>query len=712
MRNAFLALVAVGIWLVAAQIQKGPEPLNAEAPAAQFSATRAMGVLARLQGPQRPHPAGSAENAAVHARLREELAALNLPVDALTTRGCYSEPRWGAVECADIEDLIVEAVPGEGKAIVLMAHMDSVPAGPGAGDDGSGVATVLEILRALKADGAPAGHPVIALFTDGEEAGLLGAAAFTEDARWRDKAGLVINVEGRGSSGQSLLFQTSPGDAALVNLYARAVPRFATSSLYGEIYKYLPNDTDLTPFLEAGLPGYNFAFLGDVAHYHTALDTIANLDPRSVQSSGDAVLALTRALRGQDFASLSGGNAIYLDIFGLWLPRLPAGWAFPLALAALVVIAGVAWRRRPTMAGLLTPPLFVVAAVAAGFAIKALAGLIAGHADPSYAQPLVFRLALAVSLAALALAAARRADVTGSWLWFALFAAASAWALPGLSPYFLFPALVAALFLPFGNAWVPALASLLIWMQLTSSAEPLMGLAVTPLFTVPAALGLITALPLLRFDRKQALAAAGLGLALTVAAGFVPAYDAEHPQRLNFRYVETEGRALWVADAVEPLPEPVRAVAAFSRDPQSIGGDPHWQGYVADAGHPRFPPPAAIVRRDGNAILLNLRGSDAADGMTLTVPSDAGLVRVAVDGKSFPVNGKSGRLFISCASPGCRTATIALVQARPGPLTVLLAELRHGLPPGGEKLQAARGALGTASQTGDGISLLSRLRID
>jgi hypothetical protein len=712
MRNLFLALIAVGLWLISAQVQKGPEPRGAEAAPAQFSAARAMATLARLQGPQRPHPAGSAENAAIHARLRQELAALGLPVEALATRACYSEPRWGAIECADIEDLIVRAVPGEGKAIVLMAHMDSVPAGPGAGDDGSGVATLLETLRALKADAGSTGHPVIALFTDGEEAGLLGAAAFVEDARWRETVGLVINVEGRGSSGQSLLFQTSPGDAALVNLYAHAVPRFATSSLYGEIYKYLPNDTDLTPFLKAKLPGYNFAFLGDVAHYHTALDTIANLDPRSVQSGGDAVLALTRALRFQDFAALVGGDGIYLDIFGVWLPRLPVDWAFPLALLALAVIVGVAWRRRPTIAGLLTPPLFVAVAVVAGFAVKALAGLISGHTDPSYAQPLLFRLALAVSLGALALAAARRANVTACWLWFALFAVASAWALPGLSPYFLFPVLVAALFLPFGNAWMPALAALPIWIQLTAGAEPLMGLGMTPLFTVPAALGLTTVLPLLRFDRRHLLGAAGLGLALTVAAGFVPAYDAQHPQRLNFHYVEAGGRALWVADAVKPLPEAVRGAAAFSPDPQSIGGDPRWQGYVADAGRPRFPPPAAIVRRDGDAIILDLRGSDAADGMTLTIPSDAGLARVLVDGKSLPVNGKGDRLFISCASPGCRTATVTLVQKQTGPLTVILTELRHGLPPGGEKLQAARGALGTPSQTGDAMSLISRLQID
>ena len=91
--------------------------------------------------------------------------------------------------------------------------------------------------------------------------------------------------------------------AALIDLYARSMARPATSSLYDEIYKFLPNDTDMTPFLKAGLTGYNFAFIGDVAHYHTPLDRIENLDPSSLQSQGDMVLGLTRALQGADFAS-------------------------------------------------------------------------------------------------------------------------------------------------------------------------------------------------------------------------------------------------------------------------------------------------------------------------------------------------------------------------------------------------------------------------
>jgi len=712
MRNWLWALVAIAIWLLAAHVQNGPQPRGSDAPAESFSAARAKAVLSRIQGPQRPHPAGSAENAAIHARLKGELDALHVPVTVLAKRQCFSEPRWSAITCADIADLIAQVVPGEGKAIVLMAHMDSVPAGPGAGDDGSGVATVLETIRTLKAIPIRSRHPVIALFTDGEEAGLLGAAAFVENARWRDRTGVILNVEARGSKGQSLLFQTSSGDAALIDLYARNVARPATSSLYGEIYKFLPNDTDMTPFLGAGIAGYNFAFLGDVAHYHTALDTLANLDPRSLQSSGDAVLALTRALMDQDFAAFKSGNAIYLDVMGLWLPRLGVHWGLPLSLLAFVIIAWLTWRQRPTWAQLLAPPLFLIGAVALGFVLKALAVSISGHADPAYAQPLIFRVALALGVWTLALAMARRAAAFAGWLWFAGFAVGCAWLLPGLSPYFLFPALVAAAALPFGANWVPALASLLVWVQLAAQAEPLMGLAVTPLFTVPAAMGLMTLSPSLRFSRRQIALCGGLALLAAIAAGFVPAFDAAHPQRLNLRYVEADAHAFWMADPVRQLPDAIRAAAFFSRESQTVAADPSRRGYVADAGAPIFPLPAATVTRDGARVIVKLQGSQAADGMTITVPAMAGLARVTIDGKSMPVSDPRRPLLIRCASPGCRDATMTLTQKRQAPFTLLLSEQRYGLPPGGEKLRKARGVLGTPSQSGDLTELVSSLRVD
>ena len=131
-RNWIWALAAAAIWFLAAHVQNGPESRGPDTAPELFSAARAQLVLNRIQQSGRPHPVGSVENAAIHARVRRELDALAVPVTAFATRQCFSEPRWSAVTCADITDLIAEVIPGSGKAVILMAHLDSVPAGPGA----------------------------------------------------------------------------------------------------------------------------------------------------------------------------------------------------------------------------------------------------------------------------------------------------------------------------------------------------------------------------------------------------------------------------------------------------------------------------------------------------------------------------------------------------------------------------------------------------
>ncbi len=235
-----------------------------------------------------------------------------------------------------------------------MAHYDSVPAGPGAADDQSGVVTILETSRARKARGIETQHPIIAVITDGEEAGLLGAAAFADNQAFRDRIGVVVNVEARGNQGPSLLFQTSPGDSRLIDLYARAVHEKATSSLFAVIYRLLPNDTDLTVFLNKGQTGYNFAFSGNVAHYHTPLDRRANLSLSTLQMHGDNLIGVATGLMQTDFDSLHGGDAVYLTLLGHLLPRMPASWAFPIAILAFVaacrdrvVLARRSARHRP-----------------------------------------------------------------------------------------------------------------------------------------------------------------------------------------------------------------------------------------------------------------------------------------------------------------------------------------------------------------------------
>ena len=138
---------------------------------------------------------------------------------------CYGEARWRAITCGRSATSWRGGAGLDGPAILLMAHLDSVAAGPGAGDDESGVAIILETIRALKARGLttqPSGPRAVHRWR-GDWA-CWAPALFLHDPAWRARVGVVINVEARGNQGRSYLFQTSPGDGALVDLYARNVP--------------------------------------------------------------------------------------------------------------------------------------------------------------------------------------------------------------------------------------------------------------------------------------------------------------------------------------------------------------------------------------------------------------------------------------------------------------------------------------------------------
>ena len=67
--------------------------------------------------------------------------------------------------------------------------------------------------------------------------------------------------------------------------------------------RYLPNDTDLTPLLAAGITGYNFAFIGNVAQYHTPLDRRENIDPRSLQQHGEQCAGAGRCAEPQPIST-------------------------------------------------------------------------------------------------------------------------------------------------------------------------------------------------------------------------------------------------------------------------------------------------------------------------------------------------------------------------------------------------------------------------
>jgi len=331
-----------------------PPAINANASPTEFSSARAREYLKAIA--VKPHPIGSPAHAEVRDYIFGQLVSMGLQpqVQKTTAVNTHWEPPYRA---ATVENIVAKlAGTANTRAVLLVAHYDAAQLSLGASDDGAAVASLLETLRALKAN-APLKNDVIFLATDGEEAGLLGATAFVQQHPWAKDVGVVLNFEARGDHGPSIMFQTSDENGWLIDEFAKSVSSPVANSLSADIYKLLPNDTDFTVFKQAGMNGLNFAFIEGAAVYHSSLDNIANLDERSLQHHGMYALALARHLGNSDLnGPTNRSQAVYFDLFGRTLIHYSRTTALVLTTLVALITLGVivlGFRRRLlTLSGL------------------------------------------------------------------------------------------------------------------------------------------------------------------------------------------------------------------------------------------------------------------------------------------------------------------------------------------------------------------------
>lgn len=628
-----------------------PAPAPLDAPATEFSAARAWEVLERIAGDEAPHGVGTAANAAVRERIAAELEALGLGVERQAAIACRG------VTCAPVVNLVAE-VPGShagGPAVLLTSHYDSVHAGPGVADDLHGVAIAIETARALLAGERPV-HPVRILVDEGEEVGLLGATAFVEQHPRAREIAVVVNAEARGTAGLSSMFETSDGNAALVSAYLSAAPRPNATSVAYEVYRRMPNDTDLSVFKRAGYAGLNFAFVGGVARYHTPLDDLAHLHPGSVQHQGDNVLAAVRTLASGPLPLPASADAIYADVLGLFVLRWPAAWAvavpvfltFGLVALAMAARGRERLRLRGTSLGAVAVLGSLTLTVGLAFVVALVVSTIKGEAVPALAraEPLritVWIVALAVARM-LAVALGRHARplelALGTWITWGLAAVALAIYVPGASVALCIPLGIAAL----GMAWavlgkprqeprgilLAAVGIAAPWAALALALEDVFGWAITPLVAAPIAIAVSGALPGLvpapatrgaRAPRLRGPFAAALGVG-TLVACLWPNHDADAPRRIALQHYDDRatGRALVTALAVDGLPASVREAGALTEAPTEALP---WTGALVHVGPgtPGTEPPPELAVVDGGAPgeprrvrarLVSPRGADRA----------------------------------------------------------------------------------------------------
>ena len=710
--NAGFVLVA----LLALWSRSPPAPAGEDAPPDAFSAARAGAVLERILGDGRPHPTGSEANAEVRARLVAELRRLGYEPDVQSGFAC--SPIWPV--CAGVQNVVAQLPgTGHGEGVLLAAHYDSVAAGPGAGDDGAGIAALLEIARALKASD-PLPRSVWFLLGDGEEAGLLDAEAFVQRPEF-GRLGSVVNLEARGTGGPSQLFETQTGNGAIVSLAVEALDHPVGSSLAYEIYKLLPNDTDFTVFRREGLAGVNFAFTAGPARYHTPLDNVRYLDPGSLQHHGENALAMTRALAGAETVPRAASDRVFFDLFGTVMVSWPVAWN-----AGLLAIGGLAWlllawrvrrdsalrvgRLSATAAVLLAAP---AAALGLGSGLQRLLGGTAPAAASWTAQGTMLVLAfmaLGVAVAtAVARPLARWCGAAGlglaALLVFGLLAAATIVFLPGASFLALLPLLAGALAAhlrpsqPVFWSAAAALFTAVLWFPFASLAYQALGyggLAGVPLLMtvlllplLPAIAGAGRALPL----------TAGAMLVLVVVVGIAlarPAFTDAVPRRSNLLYVSDGESGRVFLDSLPGEPPPASLLEGSDEAP--LASFPWSERLLlpGDAG-PALPPPEVAVLDDraatsGRRLALSLRTLRDARVLYLVFADSAQAEGAAVEGVPVTVESGGEWTVLAIIAPPDGEARITLELGARGPLTLYAADVSDGLPEGFDTLRRARDA--------------------
>jgi hypothetical protein len=703
--------------LVAAMAMKGwltTVPALEPARPGGFDQARAAARLARVLGDERPHPVDSSADDAVRERLIAELGSMGLSPRISDHWACNGDPRSRGLSCARVRNVVATIGPAGGRHLLLASHYDSTATGPGAADDGIGVASMLEIAFILK--DRPLARPVTFLFDEGEEAALLGAEAFLEHDPLAAQVDSAINLEARGVTGPAIMFETSRPNGSAIRHFSRSAIRPVANSMTADIYRLIPNSTDVTVFARRPWAILNYAIIGNETRYHSPGDTIAALDRRSLQHMGDQALAAAEELAAAPVQD-RGGERLYADLLGRYLVTLPLSVGMALAALSLLGLGWTALRRpggrRRSIAAMLAA---LVGSSATVFVAQTLLGWIRGgdyaRAHPQVSSLAVDVAALAVSCAMLLWLArplARDRLRTGYWLLFLLIGCALAAIAPGVLIFFLAPPLVALAGVALERVWagaerVMALAAwallFVTWGPLLYLGQILLGFAGGAIFAAVSALILLPALielkpALVRLPRKALLAGAfAVALIAWLCVALAPAYSPDRKQMLRIEYALEDGKGRWLlASDGGALP------AAFARfgDPMKVP----WSASrrrTADAPALAAPTPSVetLANRpspQGRILTLRLR-ANGADQIVLRGEPDAAVKAVRLGGSPASTGKGAAKdpYFIRCVGRSCDGAVLDLLVGRAVPLPLTMIGIRSGLPPEGAALLRARPA--------------------
>ena len=404
-----------------------------------------------------PHVMGTPQIERVREYLIVSLAETGLEPETMSIEAPdYFGVPGGTVDVIDVLARIRGT--GDGRAILLMAHYDTVPTTSGANDNSAAVAALLEVAGVLAA-GPTAQNDVIVLFTDGEEpTPRFGAWGFAEYHPWFDDVALAVNFEGISVAGPTMLVEISGPKGELVSRLANAVSDPVAYSFMTQTADLIGGAaTDFDVFRDRDVPGYNFTYMRGTSIYHTPRDSIDNLNVDGLAHHGSLALGIARDFGSLDVGESEGDDTVFFTVPFDRVVRYSTPGAIVSVFAALLLVGGALWiriiRHGSSVRALLSGLGVVLLAALASLAVTTLVWIVLVNLRPAmgvvegYAYLLALVGMTGVSWYLVKRRSAMRGhDATGGLLfvWMALALLAGSF-LPAFGYLFVWPAIAAGI---------------------------------------------------------------------------------------------------------------------------------------------------------------------------------------------------------------------------------------------------------------------------
>jgi hypothetical protein len=328
--------------LITAFTVSRPTPLQAPLLPPAFDAPITRQLAEELANDYPNRVPGTRDAARAARWLRAQLIPYGLPMRRDTWR--QTIPGLGQVRLENLTAVVNGASPD---AIVVMAHRDNTGLSPGANDNATGTAALIELARAYarsRSQGQVAvvpTHTLVFLSTDAGQYGGLGALRFSDQSPFRDRVVAVVNLDALGGDGPPHLQITgdlprSP-DETLVGTAARRI--IDESGSWPEHPGFLGQLIDLGfpftlyeqgPFVARGIPA-------------VTLTTAGNRPPPSFGDGPRQLNGVRFAQMGRSAQQLLGSLDQGLELAEgttsyVWLgDRMIRGWSIELVLIALLI---------------------------------------------------------------------------------------------------------------------------------------------------------------------------------------------------------------------------------------------------------------------------------------------------------------------------------------------------------------------------------------